>query len=58
MKKAKELKEEFKKVREQELKDFNEELGEWLKEREIDLSANVISGEQGNQVQVFIVDKI
>lgn len=48
----------FKEVRQEELKQYESELIEFLKERNIDISATITSSDQGNIVNVFIVDKL
>lgn len=53
-----EMKKEFVEARQKEIQGYYSELDSFLKERNIDLDANVISGEHGNKVNIFIIDRL
>jgi hypothetical protein len=59
MKTTKELIEDLRSKREAEIKEYYKELSDFLKERDIDLSASVtISNTDSNKVSIFIIDKL
>lgn len=55
---TKELKAKAVEARKAEIQGYYSELEAFLKERNIDLGANVVIGEGPNQVQIFIIDKL
>jgi hypothetical protein len=52
-----EMKKEYQEARQEEIKKYYSELTEFCKERNIDLGAQLVAGEGGNQVQIFIIDR-